>query len=465
MNFFSRWRWEFGLVGATMVVAAILVLSELGQDRITLSRQLISGSEEQTIRVTQLLGSVVDAETGQRGFLLTKRDSYLAPYRTGVAQSRKILEELATHYNSVRDTEGSRRISHLSTLVGEKFAELDLVLKQASEGDMEVALDIINSDVGRNKMMEFRKQVHDLLAYNNSRAQALREQAVEVSNNWRALVGAVTAINVILLIFIYWRLGRAWRAKERQTENMLMQQEHLDTLVQERTRQLEDLSVHLQEVIEAEKTRLSRELHDELGSILTAAKMDVTWVRRRLGAEPGGLGERLERTIKNINQGITVKRRLIEDLRPSTLTSFGLVVAARELAEESAARNNWDLQLELPEEEPRLQADTATALYRILQESLNNATKYAKAKSLQVHLTCGHDELKLDIQDDGVGFRVDEIRPKAHGLIGMKQRIQARGGTLNIRSQPGHGCHIAVVLPLKQAEISDPPANDASKSA
>ena len=267
----------------------------------------------------------------------------------------------------------------------------------------------------------------------------------------------------ILLVVVVGRLGIVWRRKAHETEQLKAQQESLDRQVRERTVQLEDLSVHLQDVLEAEKIRLARELHDELGSILTAAKMDVAWVRGKLGKSQGAMAEKLERTLKNIDQGILVKRRLIEDLRPSTLSSFGLLVAARELAEDCAARNEWDLALDFPDAEPDIAQDTATAMYRVLQESLNNATKYAQAKHVSVKLSCSGHELRLEVADDGAGFRLRDIRPKALGIVGMRQRVQARRGTFEISSHPGEGCRIRVIVPLQSNETSVPkPESDAS---
>jgi len=122
----------------------------------------------------------------------------------------------------------------------------------------------------------------------------------------------------------------------------------------ERTSQLEALAFHLQEVSESEKTRLARDLHDALGSLLTAIKMDMAWVRGRLNADQGVLIEKLERAMKNLDQAIQKKRQIIEGLRPTTLSTFGLVTAARELAEEEASRAGWKLRLDMPEEEPTL---------------------------------------------------------------------------------------------------------------
>jgi len=329
---------------------------------------------------------------------------------------------------------------------------MEIVYRHATQGEMEKAMEVFNTDIGRKKMVELRNEVEELLDHNHDRASRLRQEAVRVSKYSRVSVAAVTGVNIILLVFVFRRLGDSWREKEQEADRLKTQQEWLDAQIRERTAQLEDLSIHLQDVLEAEKTRLARELHDELGAILTAAKMDVAWVRRRLGKNPVEMDEKLERTLKNIDQGILVKRRLIEDLRPSTLSSFGLLVATRELVEDSATRNEWKVEIDLPDAEPNIGADTATALYRVVQESLNNATKYAQAKNVRVRLECSDDELKLEIVDDGVGFQLRDVRPKALGLVGMRQRVQARGGSFRISSNPGEGCRVRVMLPLKRNE-------------
>ena len=451
-EFVSRWRWEFALAGAVVVTASVFAAAELGHDRTSDALERITTVGMESQGVLQLMSLVTDAETGQRGYLLTKREAYLEPYRVGVAGSRVVLEKLSSDYQRNGDSEGVARVNRIATLAGEKFTELEIVLRVAKQGEMEQVLELVNADIGRNKMAALRKEVDALLDHNRDRAEWLRLEAIGISKSARLSVAVISALNIVLLVFVFRRLGEGWREKEQEADRLKAQREWLDAEVRARTVQLEDLSVHLQDVLEAEKVRLARELHDELGSILTAAKMDIAWVRRRLGKEPVEMDAKLERTLKNIDQGIMVKRRLIEDLRPSTLSSFGLIVAARELAEESAARNEWELELNLPDMEPDIGADTATALYRIIQETLNNASKYAKAKRVSVRLICSERDLRLEIEDNGVGFQKRDVRPKALGLVGMRQRVQARGGSFEISSNPGEGCRVHVIIPLKRNE-------------
>ena len=215
----------------------------------------------------------------------------------------------------------------------------------------------------------------------------------------------------------------------------------------ERTSQLEALAFHLQEVSESEKTRLARDLHDALGSLLTAIKMDMAWVRGRLNADQAVLIEKLERAMKNLDQAIQKKRQIIEGLRPTTLSTFGLVTAARELAEQEALRAGWKLRIDMPEEEPNLPDDIKIALFRALQEALANAAKHAKANCVRIGLTLESGACKLEIYDDGVGFSQSDTRPNAFGLLGMRQRLAGRQGKIEIITRAGRGTLLRVSLP------------------
>ncbi|MEJ0004637.1 MAG: hypothetical protein WDN30_15820 [Pararobbsia sp.] len=199
-------------------------------------------------------------------------------------------------------------------------------------------------------------------------------------------VAAVSALNIILFVLLFRNLGTQLGTQSREQQRLLHMQTELDALVRERTRQLEALARHLQNIGEEEKTKLARELHDELGAILTATK-----IRRRLGtaAHHGGgphRGRQARAGARPPRPGHRAKRRIIEDMRPTVLAHFGLVTALRTLAEEAAQRNGWQLSLGLPEDDVRLDEAHAIALFRVAQEALNNAAKYARASRLEVRL-------------------------------------------------------------------------------
>jgi signal transduction histidine kinase len=201
-------------------------------------------------------------------------------------------------------------------------------------------------------------------------------------------------------------------------------------------------------VSENEKTQLARELHDELGSILTASKMDVAWVNNKLkGAEPA-MAEKLGRALANLDQGIALKRRIIEDMRPTVLANFGLVTALRTLADETAQRAGWTLELALPDDDIKLGEEVEIALFRVAQESLTNAAKYARASNVSIALALDDERVSMHIADDGVGIRPQDLqRTHTHGLLGMRQRVSARGGHIEIERRQPHGTDIRVTMP------------------
>jgi signal transduction histidine kinase len=267
-------------------------------------------------------------------------------------------------------------------------------------------------------------------------------------------IALITAVNIILLVVLGMQHAKRLAATEQERDKLEEESQKLDRMVRERTRQLSDLAAHLQRVTEDEKTRLARELHDELGAILTATKMDLHWLRTRLTANDPAVGEKITRVMSHVDQGIQIKRRLIEDLRPTILLNLGLTEALTQLTEDVGSRNQWHTEVSLPDDMPKLTDDAAIALFRIVQESLTNASKYAHATHVSVALDASEEGVRLRVRDNGRGFPADVERRRMvghHGLLGMEQRAVALGGKLIIDSMPGGGVTIVVELPPTDA--------------
>ena len=222
-------------------------------------------------------------------------------------------------------------------------------------------------------------------------------------------------------------------------------QGRLQAEVAQRTAQLEELTHHLQTAREDERSRLARELHDELGSLLTAAKLDAARIRSRLaGGAPEAL-ERLAHLVQSLDQVIAYKRRITEELHPSALSHLGLVAALEILCTDYA--HAAGVQVHAALQPVSLSPAGAITVYRVAQEAITNISKHAQASqvwmSLQPRGTC----VELVVRDDGVGFDAARVRQQAHGLLGMRFRVQAGRGTLRLHSTPGCGTRIAVSMP------------------
>jgi signal transduction histidine kinase len=231
--------------------------------------------------------------------------------------------------------------------------------------------------------------------------------------------------------------------------------------VQQRTEQLSVLSRHLISISEEEKVRLSRELHDEMGANLTSISMDIAAVTQQLQKTDPELAAQLKRARSTLVETVEMKRRIVENLRPSLLDNLGLCAAIESYCDEfsrlSQVRCDCNIGADM-ESATRHSGDLSIALFRIVQESLNNIRKYAKASRVTVTLNRGGDGLVLRIIDDGIGIASDTIvKPMSHGLLGMRERALLLGGTLNIRrGRNDAGTCIEVSIPLRNRDTMVP---------
>jgi signal transduction histidine kinase len=220
----------------------------------------------------------------------------------------------------------------------------------------------------------------------------------------------------------------------------------LESLVEARTRELSALSTHLQELSEKEKSQLARNLHDELGGLLTAAKMDLSWLQSRV--PDAALQERLGQLGGVLDEAMDLKRRVVEDLRPSLLDHFGLPTALRAHVEAACAKAGLRVELALPEDGAPMPKETAIALFRIVQEGLTNVIRHAGAQSVSLRFAVEHDICRFTLADDGQGFDAADPRFRwSHGITGMRQRVRALGGHFEIESAPGAGTTLRISIP------------------
>jgi signal transduction histidine kinase len=207
------------------------------------------------------------------------------------------------------------------------------------------------------------------------------------------------------------------------------------------------LCTFLQEHSEREKAALARELHDSLGGILTPAKMDLAWLRGRLQGD-SEYEERMRRLEALVDQGIELKRRVIEDLRPSLLDHLGIGAALQWHAEEACRKAGIDCRMALDANVGRLTPAMEIALFRLVQESIANAVKHANAKALDLTLRQTAEGLELVVVDDGVGIEdLERAEALSRGLAGMRNRMRALGGTFNITTGAGRGTRIVATCP------------------
>jgi signal transduction histidine kinase len=211
---------------------------------------------------------------------------------------------------------------------------------------------------------------------------------------------------------------------------------------------LSALSAFLQSSGERHKASLARELHDQLGGILTPAKMDLSWLRARLGDDPR-YGERMARLDALIDQAIDLKRRIIEKLRPSLLDHLGLAAALRWYAEEECTKAGIEPHLAVDASLGRLPPDVEIACFRLAEEAIDNAVQHARASHLDLTLERTAQGLHMTVSDDGAGIAdVQRALRMSRGLAGMSHRVRSLRGTLALHSPSGKGTRLEISIPL-----------------
>jgi signal transduction histidine kinase len=215
------------------------------------------------------------------------------------------------------------------------------------------------------------------------------------------------------------------------------------------TDQLRELSARLQSVREEERTHIARVIHDELGQTLTGLKMDVAWLQRHLDRQQPALLEKTQAMSDLIDTTIQTVRRISSELRPGILDDLGLVATIEWQLQEFQTRSGIQGKLISAPEETTLDADGATAAFRIFQEILTNVARHAQATQVEVTLEESASFLTLQVQDNGRGMTESEIHsPKSIGLLGMQERARLRTGEVQFQATPGKGTTVTVRLPL-----------------
>ncbi len=213
--------------------------------------------------------------------------------------------------------------------------------------------------------------------------------------------------------------------------------------------ELREFAAAAHSIREQEQGRVARELHDELGQALTALKMDVAWIGAQLHKSQEAVAHKLGAMQDMLDGTVAATRRISADLRPLMLDDLGLIPAAEWLVQNVSERTGIRCELEIGAPDLELQDPQASALYRILQESLTNVARHAKASQVGVRLDRVGDTVTLRVCDDGRGFNVNEARKgNSYGLLGLRERTYLLGGEVRIDSEPGKGTTIEVSVPL-----------------
>lgn len=443
MKRFALPKMAFTMLLAVLAAALLIFINEVSFNKSTAAAASIEEAQQTRGAINKLVQQMLDAETGQRGFLLTGDPRYLEPYSSATAnlnQSLDVLRQQFTQY-----PEQLTEFSILSRHVSSKLAEMDLSVRMRKEGNEDAWKFVLTTDIGKEHMDAIREHSTNLSA--NSISKMELGQAQIRKTLLLSRIGIATmALAGLLAFYMYLLQTRALLASgQREQESLERERDLLESQVRQRTADLAKLATHLQNVREEERGHLARELHDELGSLLTAAKLDVARLKSRLAGNLPEAAERLAHLTSTLNSGIALARRIVEDLRPSSLSHLGLAASLEILAREFAERSGLSITTDL--ESVDLGGSAQLTVYRLVQESLTNIGKYANASKTEISLHDFEGYITVEVKDNGQGFKMENVGPTSHGLAGMRHRVEAAGGRLTVTSAEGSGTQILAVLP------------------
>jgi signal transduction histidine kinase len=453
------WALPLAAVAALVVIGINESAYREARDTVT----LLGERGTARVQLQTLLRRLIDAETGQRGYLLTGRREYLEPYEQSVKDVEASLQWLAQYYGKPGETAAVlAAVAEITQRSHEKLSEVGTTIQLYDAGRTEAWRELLLTDIGREKMDTLRELADKLLAIESARVAEDRRGLFDTLQLNRIGVNLMTAVGLLALL-MFLRSSAAYDAIQRQLATALQtERDRLEADVARRTADLTKLAKHLQTAREDERSRLARELHDELGALLTAAKLDTARLKRSLGTMSPEADVRLKHLNATINDGIGLKRRIIEDLRPSSLSNLGLVAAleiqAREFSQRAEIRVNTVL------EHVTLSASCDITVFRLVQESLTNIAKYAGASVVTVSMEREDERAHVAVRDNGRGFDVLAQPGSAHGLLGMRYRVEAAGGVMRVESSPGQGTLVEAWLPALPEPMEDDPLQGRSEA-
>lgn len=244
------------------------------------------------------------------------------------------------------------------------------------------------------------------------------------------------------------RLGPAVQRALRETADRRERQRAEDKL-RRSLDQLRALTSYLQYVREEERTRIAREVHDELGQALTGLKLDMSWLAARLARNARPVQDKVKTMVDHIDETIQTVRRIATELRPGILDSLGLVAALEWQANEFHSRTGIPCHVVATVDDSQLQQQFATVFFRIYQETLTNIIRHAKATRVDVRLAEEAGALVLAVMDNGRGISEEEIaNTRSIGLVGMRERAMLVGGEITLQGSPGKGTTMTLRVPL-----------------
>ncbi len=431
---------------AFLAALLMLLLSETAYWRAQNALNSLVTVQNDRSSILQLTESVLKVESGQLGYILTGDLRLLENQNENKAAIAEIFPKLATTFAD--NPELLAALNKMRLTVGNRQATLAEGIRLKSERGSQASTDAILQTI---QSMPLAQSLDDELMALELPGRVQRREAVYSALVLNRLgVALLTTISLMALL-LYLRQTHVLGLQQKELKQIEQQvRVDLEAEVALRTAELTDLSRYLLNAREDERNRLARNLHDDLGALLTSAKLDAARIKARLTKTAPDELELLSHLVASLNACVAMGRNIIENLRPSALSNLGLVSTLEILTREFTENTGVPVQCQLSP--VALSPNAELMLYRVVQEALTNISKYANATQVWVSLGSQNGQVSLAVRDNGQGFNTITKVGTAYGLLGMRFRVEAEGGHLTVVSHPGSGTQILATLKVSTAQ-------------
>ena len=430
------WQMRFALPTIIFTAVLCLLVNEVAYRNAVDALRVGRALTEARIAAAGVVQLLADAATDQQHYLLTDQPKHLA----ALEAAKRHTPELPATVSRLLEgagADGAAAARQATQDLRDAYEAINRSIDLQRAGDRQGARQIVESGLIEDRTADLRGILRAGLV-----AAADRQRVLEASIDNAMWINRIAV--AILVVFGAVGLGFQLRHVRLYDRERVERQRSLEAQVRHGTADLRELAGNLVTAREDEKAHLARELHDELGAVLTAAKWDIARLRGLSAADPL-MRERIEQVNQRLNEGIALKRRIVEDLRPSCLSTLGLTISLLNLCADVGARLGIAIHTDLDDVD--LSAEGELTLYRLVQEGLTNVAKYAHASEVRLSVKAEGGRVRVQLEDNGIGFDAKQATPTTHGIAGMRFRIERLQGRLSVESRPGEGTRLEAILP------------------
>ncbi len=442
--------WPVLLVGFGMLIVLIGISGLGALRRARQTYREVSGLNDRYRRTERILNAVGSeiAEVGllTRDYLLDPSKLSAGLYRSQLVAMRARMESELQELSTVMGADEAPRLERLRKEVGAYWDVLDPLFEWTPAQKSALSWIFLRKQVlpRREAALAIADEIRDL-AQANLRKQ--REAVDKEEADLPIFIGRMLGITVLIGLLIAGVSAYRMTRLEQHSDEQRLRAEAAEE-------ELRLLSRQLVRAQEEERRSISRELHDEIGQMLTALRMELRNLQELRSAPEEQFQEHVEDARRLAEQTLRAVRDMAMGLRPSMLDDLGLGSAIQWQARQFSKHSGVPVNVQIEGPLAHLPDRHRTCVYRLVQEALTNCARHAKAKTIGVSIRSLGDQLVVEVQDDGLGFDGSSARGRGLGLLGMQERVRELGGRLTVKSRPGAGTSLMAVIPLEREAAS-----------